>query len=400
MPIIGMTRREDITPKFPDLGKLRKGAQKGRSEDGKPRPGQDLEYWRFTSDRPEIVAAFYAAYPAEPKTIHAYLPFPTQEENWQTWREEYDAGGLVHRCDGQTVTRWRDSAGEYQDRPVPCPYASGQQERTRQRPGCGQVGRLTLIIPELIEAGHVGFVTMETHSINDLVSITACLTDIENHSQNGLTGILFHILRVPEVISTPAWDGERRAAGKRNRTTKTLVQVVPASRWVQAQLNKAQALALPGDDLLALTDGGDLPDDADETIDAETVIATAAADKPAATFTLPGIDAEFEAAADAEFASIPAGPNSIHAASAPEPPPTTAKKLRPAGIAGGMVSIFNEWAAEFAEKYPYWQTEDGLADRVHLLFSIAKVGHSTITADNWEQIKAEMVDRVAAKAAE
>ena len=65
-----------------------------------------------------------------------------------------------------------------------------------------------------------------------------------------------------------------------------------------------------------------------------------------------------------------------------------------------MVSIFNEWAAEFAEKYPYWQTEDGLADRVHLLFSIAKVGHSTITADNWEQIKAEMVDRAAAKAAE
>ena len=265
MPIIGMTRRQDVNPQFPDLGKLRKGAPKTTN-----RPGVDLEYWRFTSDRPEITAAFYAAYPLEPKTIHAYLPFSTTEENWNTWREEYDAGGLVHRCDGETVLRYRDSSGQYQDRAMPCPYANGKRERTKEYPGCIQVGRLALIIPELIEVGHVGFVTMETHSINDLVSITACLTDIERHSPHGLTGILLNVMRVPEVISTPAWDAERKTSGKRNRTLKFLVQVVPAAEWVQAQLAQAKLLALPGATLPELTD--------EDSVDAEVTIAKDEAD--------------------------------------------------------------------------------------------------------------------------
>ena len=121
-------------------------------------------------------------------------------------------------------------------------------------------------------------------------------------------------------------------------------------------------------------------------------------DTPGA-FTLPGTgNAEFEAEADAEFAALPASPHSGQAAPQPKPEPEPTKKLRPAGIVG-ILGEFNEWAAAFAEQHPAWQTQAGLADRVHILFSIAKLGHQTVTADNWEQVKTEMVDRAAAQAA-
>jgi hypothetical protein len=233
MPIVGMTRRQDVEEATHRLvyGTLRKG---GPKPDAK-RPGPELEYWRFTSERPDLVAAFAAAYPDKPKAVDAYLPFPDMERNWQTWYEEYDAGGLRHRCDGRTMYRWRKQDGSYQDGEQPCPYFAGR-ERTAQNPGCKQVGRLYLVLPALIKAGFVGLVTMETHSINDLISITTSLMDIEKKTGGRLSGILLSVIRVKETISTPAWQEADRAAGKRNRTAKNLVKVVPQAEWVMAHL--------------------------------------------------------------------------------------------------------------------------------------------------------------------
>lgn len=233
MPIVGMTRRQDVAEATHRLvyGTLRKG---GPKTDAK-KPGPELDHWRFTSERPELVAAFYAAYPDKPKEVDAYLPFPDMERNWQTWAEEYDAGGLRHRCDGRTMTRWRKQDGSYQDGEQPCPYFAGRA-RTKENPGCKQVGRLYLVLPALIQAGHVGLVTLETHSINDLISITSSLMDIEAKANGRLNGILLSVIRVKETISTPAWKDEDKAAGKRNRTTKNLVKVVPQAEWVMAHL--------------------------------------------------------------------------------------------------------------------------------------------------------------------
>ena len=245
MPIIGMTRRQDVEEATHRLvyGTLRKGGPKP----DRTRPGPELEYWRFTSERADLVAAFNAAYPNMPKVVDAYLPFPDMERNWQTWFEEYDAGGLRHRCDGRTMTRWRKPDGSYQDGEQPCPYAAGK-ERTDKNPGCKQVGRLYLVLPALIKAGHVGLVTMETHSINDLIGITTSLIDIEHKAGGRLNGILLSVIRVKEEISTPAWTSEDKAAGKRSRTKKNMVKVVPHSEWVMAHLqveaNEQMALAL------------------------------------------------------------------------------------------------------------------------------------------------------------
>lgn len=238
MPIVGMTRRQDVDEATHRLvyGVLRKGGPRPpKRENEKPKPGPELEYWRFTSERPELVAAFNAAYPDKPKAVDAYLPFPDMERNWQTWFEEYDAGGLRHRCDGRTMTRWRNPDGSYQDGEQPCPYFVGR-ERTEKNPGCKQVGRLYLVMPALIKAGFVGLVTMETHSINDLIGITSSLIDIENKAGGRLNGILLSVIRVKETISTPAWNDEDKAAGKRNRTPKNMVKVVPQAEWVMAHL--------------------------------------------------------------------------------------------------------------------------------------------------------------------
>ena len=44
--------------------------------------------------RTDVLAAWNRAYPGNPTSIDAYLPFAKMEDNWQTWYEEYDAGGL------------------------------------------------------------------------------------------------------------------------------------------------------------------------------------------------------------------------------------------------------------------------------------------------------------------
>ena len=127
------------------------------------------------------------------------------------------------------------------------------------------------------------------------------------------------------------------------------------------------------------------PDELGATIDAEGDVIDVT---PTVTNTI----------TDAEFAALPVSPHSGQAAPQPKPEPEPTKKLRPAGIVG-ILGEFNEWSAEFAEQYPAWQTTEGLADRLHILFSIAKLGHQTVTADNWEQVKSEMVDRAEARAA-
>jgi hypothetical protein len=244
MPIRNLTERSAVTMRFPTLGRLRKGG-KAKNQAGKEYP-VDLAYFRFTSDNPEIVAAFKRAFGEEPKVLRVFLPFKTLEENFSTWQEEWLAGGLVHRCDGETMTIWQNGHGKYEHGSEPCPYFAGTKQRDKKRPGCLPVGRLAVIIPELLEAGFVGYVTLTTGSINDLRAISASLMNAEemqrfNGRDGGLRGIEFRLWRQEESISTPTDDG------KRARRRKWMVQMAPAVKWVdvQYQLERAAALGVP-----------------------------------------------------------------------------------------------------------------------------------------------------------
>jgi hypothetical protein len=249
MPIVGLTDR--VAPAFPRLGKLRKGGARPVSGE---RPGTELPYWRFVAENPLVLQAFEAAYGKEPTELDVLLPYASIAGNYEAWQEEWVAGGLKHRCDGETCVLWLADDGTYSQRPVPCPG------------GCKPVGRLNVILPALLRAGHVGYVTMETHSINDIADLQGTLLAVaEARGTEDMRGIGFCLRRVERQISTPSGKD-----GKRARRTKYMVELIPAARWVVAQLEARQDAAmnaLPAPSVPVLEDA---PED-DDADDGETI---------------------------------------------------------------------------------------------------------------------------------
>lgn len=231
MPIKGLT--DEVRPALPQLGKLRKGGERVEKvgKDGKTHLvyGVDLQHFRFTSLRPEVVQAFTEAYGAAPALINVFLPYTGLDANFATWREEWRGNALQHRCDGETMTIWIGADGKYHRCEKACPNVTADEEKR----ACKPVGRLNVIIPELVQRGYAGYVTMETHSVNDIMAITATLLDVLDQRQGnagGLRGIPFVLRRAPYKINAPI-------SGKRAQITKWLVTLEPAATWLGLRLS-------------------------------------------------------------------------------------------------------------------------------------------------------------------
>ena len=63
MPIRGVT--DNVDASFPQIGTIHKGAARTKEDLARNSPGGDLEGFRFTSDYPEIAAAFAEIYGEE-----------------------------------------------------------------------------------------------------------------------------------------------------------------------------------------------------------------------------------------------------------------------------------------------------------------------------------------------
>lgn len=226
MPIKGLTDRETLEPRLPRLGKLRKGG--ARPEGGK-RPGKDLDHFRFTADDADVVAAFRNAYGDTPRLVNVVLFYETLERNFSTWIELWDATGLVWRSDGENQVLWRDG-----DR-----YKRGTRPHTDD-PKQSVTGRLEFVVPELVQQGFVGTVTLETHSNHDLRNIGGVLLAAEQE-RGSLRGTQFVLRRVPQTISVPGF-GDRK--GKRSRVEKWLCRLEPPRKMLQI-VDDAPALPAP-----------------------------------------------------------------------------------------------------------------------------------------------------------
>lgn len=224
MGIKGLTDRPAA---FPRIGILRKGSEKQTNSSGKQTYGRDLDHFRFDPEDPsdmELVSAFKALYGDEPRCVDVYLPYNTTEENFGAWKECWTASSLQHRCDGETCVLWLDKrTNRYSQEPIPCPG------------GCKEVGRLMVIIPKL---GRMAHIIAETHSKNDILELSSNLSAIEQ-SQGTLRGIPMLLTRKAREISTPMGDG------RRTRTTKWLLHIEVAPRWVDLMLQSAEQRALP-----------------------------------------------------------------------------------------------------------------------------------------------------------
>ena len=219
MAIRGLTDRE---ASFPQIGVIHKGDVKG--EKG---PGRDLTWFRFESQDVAAKQAFRDHYGLEPVALHAFVPYNTTEKNFEAWKEEWAASSLRHRCDGEYVTIQLQASGKYK---IP-----GVDERVLCPGNCKAVGRLKLIIPEL---KRLGYVTLQTTSIHDIMEITNNLRAIEE-TRGSLTGVPLIVRRVPREISTPSKDGARK------RRTVSLVHIEARPDWVQMQLAAMAEAALP-----------------------------------------------------------------------------------------------------------------------------------------------------------
>jgi hypothetical protein len=234
MGIIGLT---DRGASFPRVGELRKGGEKVDPK----RPGPDLQHFRFTSQHPDALQAFTAAYGNAPTAVNVYLPFATAGENFEAWIEEWTAGSLQWRGDGENLKMWQIPGGKYQ-------MADEKNQRKQPKTGGKQVGRLKIIIPEL---GRLAFVLALTTSVHDIMKMDETLKAYQA-LRGDLRGIPFVFSRVPVMISTPSGPD-----GKRARREKWLWHLEAQTAWVQAQLSVMQRNALPGQSAqYQLTDGG------------------------------------------------------------------------------------------------------------------------------------------------
>lgn len=234
---------------FPEIGQLRKGDVK--PEGGKS-PGKDLNYFRFTADDPEAVAQFEAAFGKEPRAIGVFLPFPSLDENFEAWCEEYTAGAIQHRCDGVTCVGWRNERGQWDTTPKPCPG------------GCRASGRLKVFIPAFKRMAFVTVLTTSKHDIINLHSSLAALQAVKGDLQ----GIPLVLRRVEREISVPEIV-DRKPTGKRVRRKKWLLQIEAEPQWAAMQFGvmREAALLTSGREPLMLISG----DDDDDQPEADTV---------------------------------------------------------------------------------------------------------------------------------
>lgn len=246
MPI--KTLQTNRQAQFPVIGKLRKGGAKPEKGNA---PGKDLDHFRFVTDDRNAAEAFLAYYGPEPTEISVFLPFATAAENFDAWMEEYTAGAMLRRCDGETMVFHRDDKNNPVLAPEPCRKACGLACL------CKQVGRLKVIIPQL---ARLAWVMVETHSVYDIIGLTENLQAIEA-LRGDLRGIPMILSRRPREISTPGQDG------KRVRRTKSLLFIEPDPSWVARQLESMRLAALPIIDVDVDAGGRYLEVDEDAEID-------------------------------------------------------------------------------------------------------------------------------------
>lgn len=288
MPIKGLTDRGQA---FPQIGTIRKGDKKTENK-----PGKDLTYFRVEIDEreKEAIASFDKAYGPKPTDLNVLLPFNEIEKFWDAWRELYNTGALVHRCDGEFVNYeidpvsgqvlvrdWLNDQGER----VACKLQKHPDKRKRCRP----VGRLKVVIPEL---GRLGYFTLNTTSLFDVIHISEQLGALAQINNGQMAGVPMILKRRPAMVSTPITDKETGQT-KRARVEKWLISIEANPKWVAAKIKSMHLAALP-EFARPLIDGpkAETPIDEEDEIEDENIIDNG---------TLPGEADHAEAEAPAEI---------------------------------------------------------------------------------------------------
>lgn len=200
MPIIGLT---DKAARLPRLGIIHKGGKKVGNK-----PGSDLDYFRLESPDKEVMALWGKVYGAEPRQLSCLIPSTTTEDAFPCWLEEWNASGLLRRCDGQQQAIWLAKSNRYNNAPIPCLQSNDTPCN------CKQVGRLQVVLPEI---NRMGYFEVQTHSKWDIMTLSSNLLAVEL-SLGRLSGIPFLLKREIRSVSTTIGD-------KKTRVNKSLLSI-------------------------------------------------------------------------------------------------------------------------------------------------------------------------------
>jgi hypothetical protein len=219
MPIKGLT---DRTARFPLLGTIRKGEPKTGNA-----PGKDSEFFRLDSKFLEIEDKWKKAFGEQVRAISCLIPYPTTQQAFPCWMEEYGKTGLKTRCDGEQQVIWAKEDGSLvSTAPKPCKMTCDGKT------GCKQIGRLSIMIPSL---GEGGYFEVQTHSKWDIIGLSEQLLAIESIA-GSLIGVPFLLERTNREISVPMNTG-------RARVTKSLLSIRIHPKKAEQILNAAEQKA-------------------------------------------------------------------------------------------------------------------------------------------------------------
>lgn len=214
MPIKGIT---DGQAALPIIGHLRKGGErqtkKGKDGQDYQTQGVDLEdRLRFDSEHRDVEVAFRAAYHDLLVTsLEVRLVGSTPDDVLDSWNEHYGAGGLLSRCDGETCVLRREG-GRLQRVSEPCRAPQCFKDSRGRWQRCPATGRMSVLVPGLLEGGYIGRVILHTTSVNDLRRLAERLASADMVARaagnpGGLSGLPVRLFRVKTSISMPNGEG-------------------------------------------------------------------------------------------------------------------------------------------------------------------------------------------------
>lgn len=186
-------------PMLPEIGRLRKGEPKGQSKFPK-----EIDYFRFTSEEPELVTKFHDVYGAEPREIDCIAAYDTVDETFQTWNEAYTKTEFIRRCDGWNIdkefnqeTKFVESWSHLPDeQKPPCHGLRGSCD-------CSPRGLLSLVLPQLGRLGAVIVPTGSKHDINNVLNSLRYLYELSYSRGGALRSIPLRLIRSPKEVRTP-----------------------------------------------------------------------------------------------------------------------------------------------------------------------------------------------------
>lgn len=257
MAIRGLTDGTTLGTGLPKIATLYKGGEKReREKNGRKYEimGEDLDHFRveFEPAFEYLRPAWEERYGNEVTQLEpVYLMAPTVDEAFQSWKEEWNTSQtLIHRCDGEYQVQWYHPDFHMQMKAkIPCVSPANEQGIiVEPQCACKSTGRLNLLLPEFIDlTGVLGYITVTTHSINDILTLYRYLADIErlqalrNHT---LVNVPFVFGRAPKEISAPK-TGKGGVREGRIKTKKSLFFLYVLPEFTQQQLLPLFAAALP-----------------------------------------------------------------------------------------------------------------------------------------------------------